>query len=90
MEVQIPLWEWASLRERGAHCKVQGLTAVSCAKTAEPIDWVVDTSGPKEAQVQSYSPDGTNVPSRRAHWRNLANTIEQFVCGGDAALCQLL
>jgi len=63
---------------------------VSCAKTAEPIDWVVDTSGPKEAQVQSYSPDGTNVPSRRAHWRNLANTIEQFICGGDAALCQLL
>ena len=23
---------------RGAHCKVQGLSAVSCAKTAEPID----------------------------------------------------
>jgi len=39
MEVQIPLWEWASLRERGAHCKVQGLTAVSCAKTAEPTDF---------------------------------------------------
>jgi len=38
MEVQIPLWEWASLRERCAHCKVQGLTAVSCAKTAEPTE----------------------------------------------------
>jgi len=24
--------------ERGAHCKVQGLYAVSCAKTAEPIE----------------------------------------------------
>ena len=23
---------------RGAHCKVQGLSAISCAKTAEPID----------------------------------------------------
>jgi len=23
-----------------------------------------------------------------AHWRNLANTIEPSVCGGDAALCQ--
>jgi len=24
-----------------------------------------------------------------AHWRHLANTIEQFVHGGDAALCQV-
>jgi len=23
---------------KGAHCKVQGLSAVSCAETAEPID----------------------------------------------------
>jgi len=32
------------------------------------------------------------VPSlegRRAHWRNLVNTIEPSVCGGDAALCQI-
>jgi len=32
------------------------------------------------------------VPSlegRRAHWRNLMNTIEPSVCGGDAALCQI-
>ena len=25
--------------------------------------WVVDSGGLKEAQVQSYSPGGTNVPS---------------------------
>ena len=25
-----------------------------------------------------------------AHWRHLANTTELYVCGGDAALCQLL
>jgi len=25
--------------------------------------WVVDSSGPKDAQVQSYSPGGANVPS---------------------------
>ena len=25
--------------------------------------WVVDSGGPKEAQVQSYSPGGANVPS---------------------------
>jgi len=24
----------------------------------------------------------------RAHWRHLANTIEQSICGGDAVLCQ--
>jgi len=24
-----------------------------------------------------------------AYWRNLANTIEQSVCGGDAVLCQI-
>jgi len=23
------------------------------------------------------------------HWRRLANTIKPFVCGGDAALCQI-
>jgi len=26
---------------------------------------------------------------RQVHWRNLANTIEPFVCCGDAALCQI-
>jgi len=31
-------WEGAILGERDAHCKV-GLCAVSCAKTAEPIDF---------------------------------------------------
>jgi len=25
----------------------------------------------------------------RAHWRQLANTIEPSVSGGDAALCQI-
>ena len=39
---------------------------MSCAKTAQPIDLpflVVDSGGAKEAQVQSYSPGGANVPS---------------------------
>jgi len=26
---------------------------------------------------------------RGSHWRNLVNTIEPSVCGGDAALCQI-
>jgi len=41
---------------------------VSCAETAEPIDlpfglWNVDSGGLKEAQVQSYSLGGANVPT---------------------------
>ena len=30
--------ERGSFGERGTHCKVQGLSAFSCAKTAEPIE----------------------------------------------------
>jgi len=40
--------------------------------------WVMDSGEPKKAQVQ------------RAHWRHLANTIELFVCGGDAPYVKLL
>jgi len=47
--------------------------------------WVVDLGGPKEAQVQSYSPGGANVPI----WGHLANTSQLSVCGGDAVLCQI-
>jgi len=43
----------------------------------------------KEAQVQSYSPGGANVPSLWAQGCHLANTIEPCVCGGDAVLCQI-
>ena len=32
-----PPWEWAILVDRGVHCKVQALSAASCAKTAKPI-----------------------------------------------------
>jgi len=55
--------------------------------------WFVDSGGQKEAQAQSYLPGGANVPSSEGtlaqHWRNLANTIEPSVCGGDVALCQM-
>jgi len=37
---------------------------VNCAETADRFTvWMVDSGGLKEAQVQSYSPDGANVPS---------------------------
>jgi len=52
--------------ERGSHCKIYGLSAVSCAKTAEPIDlsfglWT--RVGPRKHKF-SYSPSGANVPSQ--------------------------
>jgi len=47
---------------------------------------VVDLGGPKEAQVQSYLPGGTNGRTHRCH---LANTIESSICSGAAALCQI-
>jgi len=43
--------------------------------------WVVDSGGPKKAQVQSYSPAGTLAQP--------ANTFEPSVCCGDSALCQI-
>jgi len=38
MVVQIPHGNGQFFWERGAHCKVQGLSTVSCPKTAEPIE----------------------------------------------------
>ena len=62
-------------------------SAVSCAKAVEPIDlpfnWVVDSRGPKKAQVAPMCPDG------RAHWRHVTNTIEPSVRSDDAVLCQI-
>jgi len=48
----------------------------------------VDLSGPKEAQLHSYSPVGANVHKFSRIRRHLANTIEPSICCGDAALCQ--
>ena len=42
---------------------------------------IVDSDGPKEAQVQLYSPGGANGPRGRAHWRHLTNTIEPSISG---------
>ena len=51
-------------------------TAVNCAKMAEPIKmrFLWTGMGPRK-----------HVLHEDAHWRNLANTIESSVCGGDTA-----
>jgi len=54
---------------------------VSPAKTAEPVQMqfvMLSGAGPEN-----------HVLHGSAHWYNLANTIEPFVCGGDAVLCQI-
>ena len=64
---------------------------MSCARTAERVDLpFVDSGGPKEAQVQSYSPGGANVPTWKGTLApSIANTIGPSVCGGDAVSCQI-
>jgi len=58
------------------------VTIVSPAKTAEPIEmpfgmWT--RVGPRKYVLEKWGSWGG------AHWRNLANTIEPLMCGGDAA-----
>jgi len=52
---------------------------VSCAKTAEPIEMPLGVW----TQVGSCVRWG-------AHWRNMANMIEPYMCGGDAAFFNFL
>jgi len=87
MADQIPLWEGAILGEKAAHSKVP---AMSCTKTAEPIDlpfglltWVGRRKH-KFNRIHQAAP----MPMR-AHWLRLANTTEPPACGGDAVLCQI-
>jgi len=80
-------------RAKGAcHCEVYGHSAVICAKTAEPIDmpfglWTrVGRRKHKFNRIRQMAP---MCPHSRVHLCHLANTIEQFVNGGNAALCQI-
>ena len=68
------------------------LVIVSCAEVAQPIDlpfglriWV----GQRKHEFNCIRQVAPICLHGRAHWRHLANTIEQSVCGGDAALCQI-
>jgi len=56
------------------------LSAVSCAKTAEPIEM-------KFGILRQVDPEN-HVLDEGAHWRHLTNTTEPSMCGGDATLCQ--
>jgi len=65
---------------------------VSCAKTAESIEVKFGLStqvGRKKHEFSRIREVAPMCPDGRAHFRNLANTIQLFVCGGDAALCEV-
>jgi len=57
--------EGAIFGERRVHCKYRGFLpwAVQYGWTDRFAVWIVDSGGPKEAQVQSYSPGGASVPT---------------------------
>ena len=50
----------------------------------------MDSSGRMDAQVQSYSPGGANVPSWEGTLPSLVEKIEPSVYGGDALYVKLL
>jgi len=91
--VQIPSWEGAILVDRGAHCRVQAVSAVSRSNTAEPIDlpfglWTGVRRGMhkfnRNRQVAPTCPHG------RTYCSHLANTIESSIYGGDPPYAKLL
>jgi len=63
-----------------------------CARSAEPIDlpfglWTrVGRRKHKFSRIRQAAP---MCPHGKAHWRHLADTIEPFVCGSNAVLCQI-
>ena len=64
-----------------AHCKVEGLFGVSCTKKSEATAMLFGMwtgVGPRK-----------HVLDGAAHWRNLVNTTELPICGGNAAFCQI-
>jgi len=61
--IEMPFSLWAPMGPRNHVLDgVQIHSAVTCAKTAEPINLWLDCGvvGPNEAQVQLYSPGGAN------------------------------
>ena len=67
-------------------------SAVSCAKMAEPIDLrfgLCTRVGRRKHKFNRIRQVARMCPHARAHWCDLANTIEPSVCGGDPALCQI-
>ena len=86
MGVQIPGLEGAMLGDRGTHSKVQELSAVSCAKTAELIEVPFGLCIRVGRRMHKFNRTRQVEPMclhGKTRCRHLANTIELSVCGGD-------
>jgi len=67
-------------------------TAVSCAKTAEPIDLPFGFRTRMDEWKHMFDRIRQVAPTcqhGKPHCRHMAKTIELSVCGGDAVLCQI-
>jgi len=88
-----PPWEGAILVDTGAYCKAWALSAVSCAKTAEPIHlpfrlWTrMCRRMHKFNHIRQVAPMCPHGTTRCFH---LSNNIEPSVYGGDAPYGKLL
>jgi len=85
------IYEGTIIRGKDMPVDARRRSAVSCTKMTQPIDlpfglWTrVGRRKHKFNRIHQVAP---LCPPTRAHWRNLANTIEPSVCGGHAALYQ--
>ena len=91
MEPRSPC-KWAVVRGKDMVGHPWRHSSMSCAKMAEPIDLLfglwscVGRRKHKFTHIRQLAP---MCPHGRAHWRHLANMIEQSVFGRYAALCQI-
>ena len=88
-----PPWEGAILVNRGTHCKVQSLSAVSCAKTAKPIHLpfrVWTRVGRRVHRFNHIRQLAPMCPCGRSRCRHLSNNIEPSVYDGVAPYGKLL
>jgi len=80
----------AILGKRDAQCKV---SAMSCAKMAEPIDLLFGLwtrVGRRKHKFNHICQVAPMCPDGRARWRHLANTTEPSICGCNAVLYQII
>ena len=93
MEGPDPPGERALLVDRGAHCKVSALCAVSCAKTAEPIHLPFRLWTPVSRRMHKFNRIRQVAPmcshDRTRCW-HLSNNIKPSVYGDDAPYGKLL
>jgi len=87
---QIP-YAKGQLLVKDMHGHARRLSAVSCAKIAEPIDlpfrlWT--RMGRRKHKFNCIRQVAPMCPHETAHWRNMTNTIQPSIFGSYVALSQ--